>query len=238
MIDEIINRLPSLVDNEVQIWRSWPQPQAYITKLFKDTLTDSEKARADLYCCEKDHDNFVICRALVKLVISRHVKTSPSDIRIQIGPKGKPYVQLPGCQAPFFNVSHTTGMCLIGLSTACPIGVDVELVRDSFRLDVAKSCLSSDEFEALTKMPYSKQLETFFTLWTRKEASVKATGEGLRALMQSSFFCSDEEDMIRPCLRRGRMTVIGLEVGLRHKASLAYHGESQSIAVFDAESFL
>jgi 4'-phosphopantetheinyl transferase len=79
-----------------------------------------------------------------------------------------------------FNISHSGGVALLAFTLRRELGVDVEQVRRDFDLDaIARRFFSAHEQEQLAALNEEERFEAFFRCWTRKEAYIKATGEGL-----------------------------------------------------------
>ena len=79
-----------------------------------------------------------------------------------------------------FNVSHSANIALIAFSSEHRLGVDVE----KSRADVDTTALSERFFSlrertGLQALPDPLRVLGFFACWTRKEAFLKATGDGL-----------------------------------------------------------
>src|SRR5208283_6416 len=79
-----------------------------------------------------------------------------------------------------FNVSHTAGLALLAFARGRKIGIDVERIRRDFgTAEIAERFFSKAERAALRELPQEQRHEAFFRCWTRKEAFIKALGEGL-----------------------------------------------------------
>ncbi len=143
-------------------------------------LSKAERARADRFLRIEDRDRYRASHAALRLVVGRALGADPRDLAFATGPNGKPELAGAARDAPGFNLSHSGGLALIGLSTHHPIGVDVERIRplpDALR--IARGHFSPDETETLATTPERERMAAFFGLWTRKEAVVKALGAGL-----------------------------------------------------------
>lgn len=81
--------------------------------------------------------------------------------------KGKPYFRQGGV---FFSLSHSRGVCAAAVSDR-PVGVDVEMLRESFRAGLVAKTLNEDEKNAFDG--------DFTRIWCRKESVAKLTGEGI-----------------------------------------------------------
>jgi 4'-phosphopantetheinyl transferase len=100
-------------------------------------------------------------------------------LRFSYNPQGKP--SLTGVTDPLrFNVSHSHGIALYGVTRGREIGIDVEQVRGEVAVDqLADRFFSTQEVAALRALPAAERREAFFRIWARKEAYLKATGLGL-----------------------------------------------------------
>jgi phosphopantetheine--protein transferase-like protein len=88
--------------------------------------------------------------------------------------------QLRGRPDLRFNVSHSDGLALYAIARGREVGVDVEQLRELPRAErIAERFFSTEETAALKAEPAERRVEAFFTCWTRKEAYIKARGDGL-----------------------------------------------------------
>ncbi len=111
---------------------------------------------------------------------------APGYLEFDYGPQGKPTLrtELPQ-QSVQFNVSHSHDVALLAFAIGRHLGVDVELVRKFAGEEIAERYFSSQEVMELRSLSPSLQDEGFFLCWTRKEAYVKARGEGLHVPLKS-----------------------------------------------------
>lgn len=149
-------------------------------------LSPVERARADGFRSPSARCRFVCCRSALRVLVHAYgAGKSPAAVVFEEGAFGKP-VLAPGDHAPVhFNVSHTLGLGLIALASCGPVGVDVEWIRnmpDEDRL-VAR-CFAAGEQAQLGSLPIMVRSVGFFQGWTRKEAFIKATGEGMSRCLQ------------------------------------------------------
>jgi 4'-phosphopantetheinyl transferase len=83
-------------------------------------------------------------------------------------------------------VSHSHGVALLGFAIRRRLGIDVELVRpDIANKETAERYFSPQETVELRALQPSLRAEAFFLCWTRKEAYIKARGEGLLIPLKS-----------------------------------------------------
>lgn len=115
----------------------------------------------------------LLASALAREMCARRLGRAPASLRVAVAPGGKPF--LPDHPALHFNVSHTSGGVLCGVSDR-PVGVDIERERP-FPERVARRCFSPAELTLTGDDPACR-----LRLWTRKEAAAKWRGEGLAAV--------------------------------------------------------
>lgn len=140
-------------------------------------LTPEEQERAARFRFRRDRDRYVAGRAQVRRVLGEVTGTPPTDLRLVSGALGKP--ELPG-SGLFFNLAHAEGLALLAVTGAGRVGVDVEWMRPISDRDlVAEHFFAAAEVAALQRTAPELRDVTFLRCWTRKEAYVKAVGDGL-----------------------------------------------------------
>jgi 4'-phosphopantetheinyl transferase len=144
-------------------------------------LSRDELRRAERWRFEQDRDRFIIGRALLRTILGRYVGVSPNRLQFRSGPNGKPALtQQSGGDRFHFNISHSQGLVLYAVTHHQEIGVDVERIRSIPEADqIAAHFFSPREYAEFRAVPTKLKCDAFFNCWTRKEAVVKATGNGL-----------------------------------------------------------
>jgi 4'-phosphopantetheinyl transferase len=145
-------------------------------------LSASEMARASRFIRNRDRDRFIVARGRLRQLLAARLDEQPESVEITYGAHGKPALA-PGIGGPSdlrFNVSHCENLAVYAFASGREIGVDVEAVRAIPDADdIAARFFSRRETAAyLALMPRDRPLG-FFNCWTRKEAFIKAIGEGL-----------------------------------------------------------
>jgi 4'-phosphopantetheinyl transferase len=145
------------------------------------TLAPDEQARAERFYFRKDRERFIVARGLLRVILSRYLDTKPGQLRFCYGLNGKPsLVTTPGQDTLNFNSSHSQGLALYAITRNREIGIDLEYIDTDFACEqVAEQFFSSREKATLRTLPTKMKHEAFLTCWTRKEAYIKARGEGL-----------------------------------------------------------
>jgi 4'-phosphopantetheinyl transferase len=144
-------------------------------------LSADEIARANRFHFEKDRLHFIHCRASLRSLLARYLTIPPNEIQFEYTANGKP--ELAAKQNPSelrFNVSHSADIALIAISSKHNLGVDIEKIRsDVDTTALAERFFSVRERAGLRALPSDLRVAGFYACWTRKEAFLKATGEGL-----------------------------------------------------------
>ncbi len=112
--------------------------------------------------------------------------TRPELIRFHYGPRGKPFLESPAAGGLQFNLSNSDELALVGFVLGPEIGVDVEYLKPMPDCEqISERFFSESERKVLRGIPFPVKEEAFFNCWTRKEAYLKAVGEGLAAPLDS-----------------------------------------------------
>ena len=166
--------------------RSFSVDQSLLQHL-ESTLAEDEKARAARFIFDRDRDHFIAARGILRDLLSRYVECPAGTIKFAYGPQGKPALADPGSKSSVrFNLSHSHGLAVIAVGAGREVGIDVELLRPEFAgEDIAKRYFSAREVRELAQLPVGSRTEAFFRCWTRKEAYIKARGEGLHVPLDS-----------------------------------------------------
>ncbi len=167
--------------DEVHVWRAALDVKASRVQSLRRTLTADERSRAERFHFPKDSEHFIVARGLLRAILGRYLDVEPSQLRFSYSPYGKPSLaRESGAGDLCFNVSHADGLALYAVTRGRDIGIDVERIRADFANEqVAEQFFSPQEVAALRALPGSMQSLAFFNCWTRKEAYIKARGEGL-----------------------------------------------------------
>lgn len=172
---------PYLQNDEVHIWcADLNLPEEALEKFFNNLSAD-EQTRAARFIHAKDRSHFIAARAILRDILSRYCNIAPNKIKFNYTAKGKPLLNLETMQPKiFFNLSHSHDLALYAVTHLEQIGVDIEYTRRNIdALEIAERFFSKNEIALLRSLPVTEQLAGFYKIWTRKEAYVKAIGEGI-----------------------------------------------------------
>jgi len=172
---------PALSQNEIHLWCAHLEEFLAAEPEFWKALSYDERSRAQSFQFHKDRDAFVIQWGLLRHLLSRYLPVSPAEHKFAYRLHGKPeLVATPGTARLHFNISHSGSMALYALTRAVEVGVDIEHIRPMPDLDsIALNFFAPHETATLRALPAGQRLEAFFNCWTRKEAILKATGQGI-----------------------------------------------------------
>lgn len=148
----------------------------------EQTLDATELSRAGQFHAPEHARRYVAARGLLRLVLSYYLGCGPREIAFEPGTYGKPGLKCPDDSGLKFNLSHSGGILAIAVARR-EVGVDVERIDPAVPVDeIARFVFSPAEQSLLAAMPHPERTKAFYRLWTRKEALLKATGEGLNQL--------------------------------------------------------
>ncbi len=174
-------RNPVLGLEDVHVWRSGLKPEPETLRRLSELLSSDEKARAERFHFDKDRNAYVTARGVLRTLLGSYLDAPPGTIEFSYGPRDKPALGGDSSQHPLrFNVSHSGEIALYAFTLKREVGVDIEGIRPDFAGEkIARRFFSPFEVTALLALPAEAQTSAFFDCWTRKEAVIKALGEGL-----------------------------------------------------------
>ncbi len=170
---------------EVHVWAAALDIPAPGLKQAAACFSPSEMERAARFHFGLHRDRFVAGRSLLRILLGRYLGVVPAAIEFTAGINGKPALAGPFTQCALeFNLAHSENLALLAVTRAGPVGVDVEAARplDDF-VELVERFFSPRERWLFRRLPDDQKPAAFFNLWTRKEAWLKATGEGIAGLL-------------------------------------------------------
>jgi 4'-phosphopantetheinyl transferase len=177
------NHVP-LAANGVHVWAARLDLPSEALVRFTGLLSQEEHARAARFRFERHRNRFVAARGVLRSILATHLDSAPDELQFEYGPNGKPVLIGLAQSGLFFNLAHSENLALIAVTRLGPIGVDVEYVRPMADADeLVARFFSARENVRFETLPANQKDTAFFNLWTRKEAWLKATGEGIGHLL-------------------------------------------------------
>jgi len=169
----------TLPEKEVHLWSASLSQPAAVRELLATNLSPDEQTHAARFHTERHRNEYKVARGLLRAILSHYTGVAAPALQFQLGRRGKPALQ---SEIVSFNLSHSEDLVVYAISCQKEIGVDVEYVRPLNDLGViAQKFFAAAEYQELLRLDETARLEGFFNCWTRKEAYVKAMGDGLYA---------------------------------------------------------
>lgn len=171
----------SLSVNDVHVWGASLEVHPERQRLLETLLSEEETARARRFHFARDQGHFITGRGMLRRLLATYTQIEAAELEFAYGPKGKPFLKNTGSDNPLhFNVTHCEGLQVVAITQIGPVGVDVEKIRPMGDLkELMNGYFSPPTAEVLLALPDPEKTTAFFNLWTRHEACIKATGEGL-----------------------------------------------------------
>ncbi len=232
---------PTLRAGDLHLWRLKAAPGADARGLLS-TLTPDEVERAERFHFRRDRDRFVLARGTLRTLLGRYLGAHPSSFVFRHNEYGKPSLAGEWAGSPLnFNLSHSHEVVLYAFALGREIGVDVERVRpDLAGEELASRFFSAPENEALRAVASDTRPLTFFCCWTRKEAYIKARGEGLSFPLDKFAVSVDAEqsevtlDVFDAPVEGGRWTISSFVPEAGYVAALAAEGHGWRLRRWEA----
>ena len=169
---------PTLGADEVHVWHV--NLDAYAADKFQSVLSEDELSRAERFHFAKDRNHYVVARGLLRRVAGAYLGVDAAHLRFVYAEQGKPSLEENARSLLSFNLAHSHGRAVYAFSRDRELGVDLEFIREDLADDrIAERFFSRREVGELQAVPVELRREAFFNCWTRKEAYIKARGEGL-----------------------------------------------------------
>jgi 4'-phosphopantetheinyl transferase len=172
---------PDLAAGEAHVWIARLDALDDHADATTAILDDRERARAANFRFDRDRQLYILGRMTLRRILAAYLDIMPAEVLLRAGHHGKPELGPPfGIDALHFNVSHSGDVALYAFTRDGPIGVDVEQTRALPDLDgLADLVLSPREKAIFHALAPTDRQDFFQTAWARKEAYLKALGDGL-----------------------------------------------------------
>jgi len=201
-------------------------------------LSVDELARAGRYHFERDQKRFIVARGILRKILGSYLDKSPVKIGIEYTSHGKPMLaDNPGYDNLCFNLSHSGAFALYAVTPSKRIGIDIERIRDDVALkQIAGQFYSQGEIRSLERIDENIRSGLFFKYWTRKEAFLKARGEGISFPMEQCDVSLISGDVLSPVIVQNNNSEISslyvqdLFPGNGYAAAIAIEGSDWNIS--------
>jgi 4'-phosphopantetheinyl transferase len=171
----------NLGPTDVHVWAAALDLPSHEIEDLSSILSDAERDRAERFRFARHRNRFIAGRGLLRTVLGEYLTCAPEQLEFSYGPFGKPSLRGSSARGGLqFNLAHSEDLALLAVTRAGAIGVDVERVRvlEDFK-ELVNRFFSPSENARFGRLLMEQRPAAFFNLWTRKEAWLKATGEGI-----------------------------------------------------------
>ncbi|HEV3458814.1 MAG TPA: 4'-phosphopantetheinyl transferase superfamily protein [Thermoanaerobaculia bacterium] len=178
----------SVSSGEIHLWAVALDPAPEVVERLTRGIAPDEWERARRFRFERHRRRYLVGRGALRALLGGYLGIAPGEVAFSYGPRGKPFLagRLATASGLSFNLSNSYELALVGFLRGPEIGVDVEFLKPMPDLEqIAERFFSESERAALRRLPAPQRPEGFFNCWTRKEAYLKAVGEGLAAPLDS-----------------------------------------------------
>jgi 4'-phosphopantetheinyl transferase len=232
---------PRLGEGEVHVWRASLLASPGELARLHALLSAEEQVRAARFRYDLHCGRFIAGRAIQRLLLARYLDADPATLRYRQAEHGKPSLDDPWAESGIrFNVSNAEDGLLVALAAGRELGVDLEPLHRAVDRDaVARRFFSAPENEVYDTIPEDERDAAFFTCWTRKEAYIKAVGDGLTMPLDCFDVTLRPGEPARLLATRGdpsqaaRWTMRELDAGPGWLAALVVEGAGCDLRLFD-----
>jgi len=229
-----------LLPDEIHVWCVSLDQSASDFQMLLQTLSPDERLRAERFHFEEDRNHFIISRGILRTILGRYLSVEPDKLQFCYGKHGKPALaDMSGKGRICFNSSRSDGLALYAFARDREIGIDIEHICDIPEMDqIVERFFSITESKVFHSLPESRKKEAFFNCWTRKEAFIKASGDGLyQPLDKFDVLLKPNEpsklDGIRGDSKRAfRWSVQDLKPAAGFAAALAVEGQNLRLCCY------
>ena len=233
---------PSSVDTgEVHLFCiSMKHPDSRIRE-FSHTLSSNEVRKRDQLHFAEDRDRYVIRHGALREIVGGYLNIPACDVDIEYTEYGKPKIVENSASSWLqFNLTSSKDLALIAVTRMNHIGVDIEYIIDDFpSMEIASKYFSAGAMRQLYSLPEESRKRAFFNCWTRKEAYIKARGEGLSNPLdrfevslhpksQAALLHHDEDPH-----ESSRWSLQGIDLGNHYAAAFAVEGQISEYKFWD-----
>jgi 4'-phosphopantetheinyl transferase len=174
-----------LTSGEVHAWWTLLDQPTELCASHVQILSPDERARTARFRFPRDRARYGVGRAALRHILALYMRQPPQAIRFDYSPRGQPKLSDPAVEIEF-SLAHSHGLAIIAVTRGVRVGADVERVEPLSDMEqIAASAFSPVERLAWAALPPDDRVAGFYRGWTRKEAYLKAWGDGLAVSLDS-----------------------------------------------------
>jgi 4'-phosphopantetheinyl transferase len=167
---------------EVHVWRASLSPEGTALSVYESGLSGVERERAAKFHSRADAEKFIAAHGALRVILGAYAGMQPRELMFSRSAFGKPSLmnEEEACTAIRFNMADSGDVALVAVSRGREIGVDIECMKVREDLsETALRCFCGAEMDLFRAAPPERRADVFYTFWSRKEAYIKARGEGM-----------------------------------------------------------
>jgi 4'-phosphopantetheinyl transferase len=170
---------------DVHIWAANLDLSTDALGRFSATLSKDEQERAAKFHFERHRNRFIAGRGILRSMLARYLDSQPEAVQFCYSPNGKPALCGRFAKSGLtFNLAHSENLALFAVARVSALGIDVEKIRPvTDANELVARFFSARENALFEQLAQDQKTIAFLNLWTRKEAWLKATGEGIGHLL-------------------------------------------------------
>lgn len=223
-----------LSKKDVHVWHVNVKSLAGRVHQWSNLLSQTERSRSEAFAHQSDQERFVIAHGVLRILIGRYLNVAPANLKFAEVARKKPCLEAIYADSGLqFNLSHSHGYVLLAFTYNRQVGIDIEYMRSLPDLEkIANKTFSLQENKEIKKLKPEERIAAFYRCWTRKEAFVKALGEGLYYPLDRfsvSIFPEESNCLLqideRPA-ETSHWTILNLETDPEYAAALAVNGHN------------
>jgi 4'-phosphopantetheinyl transferase len=224
--------LSELAPKQVHIWLVDLNVGTLRHRALARYLSDDETERARRFHFDRDRDRFIRARGLLRELLGAYADRHPRSFQFSYGPFGKPALHGASGQTPAFNISHSADVGLFAFTRNGAIGVDIEEIGedDGCFMAIALQYYSAKERALLDRLEPAARWAEFYLYWTRREAYLKATGDGMNRLSTDLELYPGLNQL--GCVATAEWTIETIKVDSGYAASVAVEGSGWSFELY------
>lgn len=176
-----------LGESDVHIWKTNLNITPSVLNSLAEALSEDELSKASRFHFDIDRTHYIAARGCLRMLLGRYLHLDPAQIQFSYSEFGKPELRNPfNTSLLRFNVSHSAGIGLFAFTLKNDIGIDIEHLRSDLADEgIARRNFSPLEVKTFLSVSEGEREKVFYACWTRKEAYIKAHGEGLSMPLDS-----------------------------------------------------
>ncbi len=171
----------SLSSSDVHIWHFSLDQFYWCIEKLKNNLSSEENERVNSFPFFRDRVHYQTIHGLLREILGLYLNIPPISFKFYSGPYGKPYID-PSLNSIgfYFNISHSNGIAVVGITLRREIGVDIEEIHKMSDMEsLVQTQFTDYEKKKFYLLSNNQKLPFFYSCWVRKEALLKAISVGI-----------------------------------------------------------